>query len=374
MINKDNSKLKNMKVLVADDTPENLKVLYKTLKSEGYNLSLVKSGEEALNIASTFVPHLILLDIVMPGINGFEVCRQLKSNQKTKNISVVFLSAKMDSEDIIKGFEVGASDYITKPFEQAEVLARVKNHLMLQCLHNENIRYISELERSNNDLEGFAHIVSHDLKEPLRKIISFGERILEGATELSPENEAYLKKVEHAAFRMKFLIEDILKYSGLQKMANDYHAVDLTTIINQILNDLNPRIIENRVTVNVGNLPTLEAVPHQMHQLFQNLISNSLKYHKKSIPPKIDLSSSRDDNGIWNIKISDNGIGFDNKYADHIFKLFKRLHGKNEYEGTGVGLAICNKIIKFHNGTIEVNSTIGEGTTFNVHLPEKQPT
>jgi two-component system, sensor histidine kinase and response regulator len=369
----DGSNLKNMKVLVVDDTPENLQVLYKTLKNEGYEISLVRSGEEALNLVSSFSPDLILLDIIMPGIDGYEVCRRIKNNKKTQDISVIFLSAKMDSEDIVKGFEVGAVDYITKPFEQAEVLARVKNHLMLQWLHKDNVRYISELERSNKELDSFAHVVSHDLKQPLRKIIAFGDILIENAVDLLPENKEYLEKMGKAAFDMKDFIDDLLKFSALKKVESNYPLTDLTKIIDDVLNDFNTRILESGATINIAELPTLEAVPHQMHQLFQNLFSNSLKYQKKGIPPVIKLSSFFNDNGLWEINITDNGIGFDNKYAKKIFKLFERLHSRSDYEGTGIGLAICEKITKLHYGTIEVKSVKGEGTTFTIFLPQKQP-
>jgi two-component system, sensor histidine kinase and response regulator len=373
MMNSGSSKLKNMKVMAVDDKPENLQVLYKTLKKEGYEISLVKNGEQALNLASSFSPHLILLDIIMPGLDGFEVCQRIKSNEKTQDISIIFLSAKMDNEDIVKGFEVGAVDYITKPFESAEVLARVKNHLMLKWLYQSNMKHIAELERSNKELESFARVVSHDLKEPLRKIITFGDLLMENTAELAPENKGYLKKMELAAISMKALIDNLLKFSALKKVESSYQETDLSKIINDIWVDLDLQAKESGATINVAELPTLEAVPHQMHQLFQNLITNALKYRRKGISPVINLSSALNENGLWEINISDNGIGFDEKYSDRIFKLFERLHSRSDYEGTGIGLSICEKITKLHNGTIEVKSIKGEGSTFTVFLPEKHP-
>ncbi len=362
-----------MKVLVADDTPENLQILYKTLKNEGYELALVKNGEECLKQASDFSPHLILLDIVMPGVNGFEVCERIKKNKDTKDISIIFLSAKMYSEDIVRGFEVGASDYITKPFEQAEVLARVKNHLMLQQLHLENAHYITELERSNIELESFAHVVSHDLQAPLRKIVTFSDRFMNNTKEFAQENRTDLTIVKNSAIRMKIFIEDLLKFSELKKIKSQYPLINLGETMDEVLSDINHLVVENGATINIDELPTLEAVPHQMHQLFQNLFSNSLKYRKKGVSPVINLKCSSDGNGGWELNIIDNGIGFEDKHANRIFKPFERLHGINEYEGTGIGLAICEKIVKLHHGNIQVKSIKNEGTTFTIFLPKNQP-
>jgi two-component system, sensor histidine kinase and response regulator len=359
--------LKGMKVLIADDVPANVDVLYKTLTAQGYEISIALNGENALAFAPIFLPDLILLDIMMPGIDGFETCQRLKSNEATQNIPVIFLTAKTGEEDIVKGFELGAIDYITKPFKQEEVLVRVRNQLMLR-------RYTRELERSNEDLESFASVVSHDLRAPLRKIETLGNFLKEDYEDLLDEKgKGFLNNMAAITSHLSKLINSLLEYSQVSMESKTFEAVDLNSIAKKTINNLDAQIQETNGKISIENLPTIEGEPYLLYQLFQNLIANALKFHLDGISPIIKISSEAKEKENWEIIIQDNGIGFDPKYAEKIFRPFERLVNRSEFEGCGIGLAHCKKIIDRHNGNILVESIPNQGSAFKITLPEKQP-
>ncbi len=241
-----------------------------------------------------------------------------------------------------------------------------------------------ELERSNRELQDFAFVASHDLQEPLRKIQAFGDRLrtVQGP-KFDDQGRDYLDRMNNSAGRMHTLINDLLGYSRVTTKAQPFEPTDLNKIVDGVLGDLETRIDETGGKVDVENLPTIDADQTQMGQLFQNLIANALKFKKEDLAPKVSVNSeifkgelssiSRSmPEDLVRITVSDNGIGFDEKYLDRIFTPFQRLHGRNEYEGTGIGLAVCRKIVERHGGSLTAKSTPGEGSTFIVVLPLKQ--
>lgn len=234
--------------------------------------------------------------------------------------------------------------------------------------------YAAELKRSNQALQDFASIASHDLQEPLRKIVAFSDRIKTNYGEkLDGQGRDYLERMQSAAERMKRFINDLLEFSRVTTKAKPFEPTDLDTVVSEVLCDLEARIAQTQGKVETDKLPTLLADTFQMRQLFQNLIGNALKFHKKGEPPVVKVSATEGPKkGFWTVIIQDNGIGFDEKYLDRIFKPFERLHGRSEYEGSGIGLAICQKIVERHNGEITAKSKPREGTTFIFTLPEKQ--
>jgi len=253
-----------------------------------------------------------------------------------------------------------------------------------QLLEQET-RQSQELARSNAELQQFASIASHDLQEPLRKIQAFGDRLKTKCNEaLTEQGRDYLDRMQNAAGRMQTLIDDLLMLSRITTKAQPFVPVDLAQVIQEVLSDLEVRIDETKGQVEVGSLPTIEADSLQMRQLLQNLIGNALKFHPKTEPPKVRIYSQllNDEeqqptgNSITpthcQIVVEDNGIGFDEKYLDRIFNVFQRLQGRSEYEGTGMGLAICRKIAERHGGSLTAESTPGQGATFIVTLPIKQ--
>lgn len=225
-----------------------------------------------------------------------------------------------------------------------------------------------ELQQSNQELESFAYVASHDLQEPLRKIQAFGNLLSEEYGEQLGDGADYLKRMKAAASRMSVLIEDLLAFSRVTTKAREAQPVDLNKIVDDVLTDMETRINETGGQVNVGDLPQLQADPTHIRQLFQNLISNALKFSQPNIAPIVNVSAETVDD-THTIKVSDNGIGFDQKYADRIFSVFQRLHGRGEYPGTGIGLAICRKIVERYGGTIEANSEKNVGSKFIITLP-----
>ena len=229
--------------------------------------------------------------------------------------------------------------------------------------------YSENLERSNRELEDFAYVASHDLQEPLRKIQAFGNLLENEYTEkLRGEGLEYLNRMQNAASRMSTLIEDLLAFSRVTTRQNPLKLVDLNAIVADVLGDLEMRVKETSASIEVGKLGKFVADPTHMRQLFQNLIGNALKFHKPDVAPVIKLTGISK-SGYIEISVSDNGIGFEEKYTDRIFSVFQRLHDKKAYEGTGIGLAVCRKIAERYNGTIIATSKKGVGSTFTVRFP-----
>jgi two-component system sensor kinase FixL len=244
----------------------------------------------------------------------------------------------------------------------------------------EQARYAAELERSNRDLEQFAYVASHDLQEPLRKIRAFGDRLEVKCKDLLDETaQECVSRMQSAAARMQELIEGLLTLSRVTRRAADFEQVDLGEITQQVISDLETQIERVHGRVEVGKLPTIQAEPLQIRQLLQNLIANALKFHRPDEPPVVKIEARyvlpREQRRKslaeekCRITIEDNGIGFDEQYADRIFGIFQRLHPRDVYEGTGIGLAICRRIVEYHGGQISAHSIPGQGSTFEVLLP-----
>ena len=244
--------------------------------------------------------------------------------------------------------------------------------------HEERLReYTRKLEISNRELQDFAHVASHDLQEPLRKIEAFGSRLSQKyADDLPEEASLFVDRMRNAADRMRLLINDLLNFSRITTNAKPFKQTDLSEVIAGVISDLQIRIEETGADIVIGDLPTIDADAMQMRQLFQNLIGNALKFSKPDRKPVIRIdgailsaSGLSSDTDLCRLTIADNGIGFDSKYKDQIFTIFQRLHGRSEYEGTGIGLATCRRIVERHSGDIDANGRPDEGTTFTVTLP-----
>jgi PAS domain S-box-containing protein len=235
----------------------------------------------------------------------------------------------------------------------------------------------AELARSNAELEQFAFVASHDLQEPLRKIQAFGDRLkVKCEASKNPEIRDYLERMQGAAGRMRRLIDDLLAFSRVIRSSEPFVAVDLSVVTKEVLGDLEVLIEKNHATVEVSALPTIDADPMQMRQLLLNLIGNALKFQPPGGSPRVKVAAQTvaavSGESLCELTVQDNGIGFDEKYIDRIFAVFQRLHGRGEYEGTGVGLAVCRRIVDRHHGTITARSKPGEGATFTVTLPVRQ--
>jgi signal transduction histidine kinase len=230
-----------------------------------------------------------------------------------------------------------------------------------------------DLARSNYELEQFAYAASHDLREPLQKMIVFGDRLMKTAAEkLNEHDRDYLQRIVNSALRLHRLINDLLAFSRLSNQTGPLAPVNLTEVVQGVLVDLELMVSEKNAVIDLGKLPVIEAEPSQMQQLFINLIANSLKFQRKEILPAVKIFAHPLGEGWQEIVVEDNGIGIDSVYHERIFGIFERLHSRDEYEGSGIGLAICKRIVERHQGRIVVESEPGKGTRFRVQLPEKQ--
>jgi signal transduction histidine kinase len=259
---------------------------------------------------------------------------------------------------------------------ESQVAARQLTEATLQ-------QKMEQLARSNAELEQFAYVASHDLQEPLRKIEAFGDRLkIKCSKDLSDRGVEYIDRMQNAAGRMRILIQDLLEFSQVASKSQPFSAVNLKEVVAGVLSDLETRIDETQSAIHVGELPILDADPLQMRQLFQNLIGNAMKFRRLEEPLKIEIKSKSlqimGNNGqpkgmdVCQITIADNGIGFEQKYTDRIFRVFQRLHSRSDYDGTGIGLSVCTKIAERHGGSITAESIPGQGATFIVTLPIQQ--
>jgi signal transduction histidine kinase len=234
------------------------------------------------------------------------------------------------------------------------------------------------LEKSNRELEQFASVASHDLQEPLRKIQAFGDRLVQRFRDvLGEQGREFVERMQHSAARMRTLIDDLLAYSRVASRGKPFEAVDLNQVAAEVVSDLEGRIEQTQGQVDVGPLPIVDGDPMQMRQLFTNLIGNALKFRKPETSPQVVVRSEvsqLNGSATCRLSVKDNGIGFDQAYSERIFQLFQRLHGRGQFEGTGMGLAICRKIVERHGGHIMAQSQPGHGSEFVVTLPLRGPT
>jgi len=376
-------------ILVADDERSNLQLILNYLEEADQDYAVISApnGMVACKLATEKKPDIILMDWIMPGMSGIEAVEYLKKQEETKDIPIVMVTAQTSSEELKKGLETGAMDYIKKPVDKVELLARVRSAIELYESYNkikaqqieiakakEQIeKYAAELEDRNQELREFTSIASHDLKEPLRKVITYSSRLKDilGQTEDEKVTD-YLEKLVETGARMQSLIEDLLKYSTVSIKKEPFEDTDLEKVLKDVVSDLEVRIKESGAQVEVDdNLPKIKADQTQMRQLFQDLISNALKFQNKGNVPKVSVNSQIVNKEFIEIKVNDNGVGFDEKYLDRIFKPFQRLHSPKDYEGTGIGTAICYKIVSRHGGEITATSTPGEGSSFIIRIPVK---
>ncbi|MBA3664224.1 MAG: response regulator [Bacteroidetes bacterium] len=404
-----------IKILLVDDKENNLLSMESIFERDGYELTRANSGKQALKVLLNEHDFtLILMDVEMPDINGFEAATMIYQRDKLQHIPIIFITAhSYGDENIFKGYKAGAVDYIYKPIQSELLRAKVsvfvdlykKNHQLLMQeqrlkainksleievkdriaseekvmeLNKQLLKNIEQLESTNKELDQFAFIASHDLQEPLRKIRTFSNRVVTKYKDhLDDEGKMYMDKMQGACERMQNLINDILAFSKIAVSKEALVYSDLNALLEEVLSDMDMQIQEKNAKITVTTLPKIHVYPSLIKPLFQNLINNSLKYSQKGIEPVIEISGKIEipedgklqEHKYCRLQIKDNGVGFEQQYAEQIFTMFKRLHGNSEYAGTGIGLAICKKIVEEHHGYISAKSAVNKGATFTITLP-----
>ncbi|MES2701409.1 MAG: response regulator [Bacteroidota bacterium] len=409
-----------IKILIVDDREDNLFSIETILEKDQYTIRKANSGRAALRILLKEEDFtLILMDVQMPDINGFETATMIYDRDKLKHIPIIFITANDHGEEsAFKGYEMGGVDYIYKPINpdllrakvsvfvelykknyqlrmqeqrmaaankmlEREIQERRNSEAQISRLNQQLLENINRLKASNEELERFAYVASHDLQEPLRKIILFSDQLaIKYRPVLKEDGQDFIDRIMKASERMRVLIKNILTFSRSSSSNEAFAQTNLNQLVDGILSDIEVYIEQKKATFVIDQLPELSINPEQFRQLFQNLIINALKFSREDNPPDIRIYGDKKLGGqmhgvpqeritesFYNIYVQDNGIGFEQKYADEIFTLFKRLNSYDKFEGTGIGLSICKKIVDKHNGIITVNSEVGKGSTFIVSLP-----
>jgi signal transduction histidine kinase len=363
----------DMKILIVDDTPANIDVLDLFLEKEGYKISVAQSGESALDLAARILPDLILLDVMMPGIDGFETCRRLKSNNKTRDIPIIFITARNEPTDIVKGFSVGGVDYITKPFSQEEVCARIYLHLKLKTLMTDLEAQNKKLEELNDLKNKFLGMASHDLRNPISTIQGFSKIMLDHEETLDADTKReFLQSIHKVSNDMLSLLGDLLNISTIES-----GKLDLQLKKDSLIKVVEERVRMYQVMADRKNLAThldIEEIAkfsfdaNRISQVIDNLLSNAIKFSPPGKEIYIWLGKK---NGQAKFSVRDQGPGISPEDQDKLFRHFQKLKARPTADepSHGLGLAIAKKMVEAHKGKITVESHPGAGATFSFLIP-----
>jgi two-component system NtrC family sensor kinase len=385
------------KVLAVDDSLSYLHALADCLRSEGYEVALAHSGEEALELLAVQAVDCILLDLIMPGIGGKEACRRIKAAPVVRDTPLILLTAVEDRATMLDGLGAGADDYIPKSSDLEVVRARVRAQLRRKQFEDENRRIrdqllhrelqaaearaaqalaetraelIEQLEGKNRELEAFSYSVSHDLRAPLRSIDGFSQALMEDQFErLDEQGQRHLQQVRRAAQRMGELIDDLLKLSRVGRAELHRADVDLSALAREVLEELQRRDAERKVEVSVQPQLRARADQRLLRIVLENLLGNAWKFTLNAPAARIEVGQASSD--PWAFFVRDNGAGFSMSYADRLFRPFQRLHTENEFPGTGIGLATIQRIIDRHGGKVWAEGEVGKGATFHFSLAQR---
>jgi two-component system, sensor histidine kinase and response regulator len=357
-------------LLIVDDEAAQLAALSNTLSQRGYAIVGVSSGEQALDILATQVFDLLLTDLKMPGMDGIALLRA--ALEIDSNLVGILMTGHGTIATAVEAMQVGALDYILKPFNLSAILPVLTRALAVRKLRLENAElerrvreHSAELEAANRELDAFAYSVSHDLRAPLRAVDGFSQVLREQfSLFLPPEGQRVLNQVAAGAKKMERLIEDMMRLSRLGRQPLTKRQLDSKALIGGIVEELRAEQSDRNVQVLVGDLPMVTADQGLFRQVFVNLLSNAFKFTRNRETPRIEVGC-RQDEGVFVFFVRDNGTGFDMDYADRLFAVFQRLHSADEYEGTGVGLSIVQRIVQRHGGRIWAEAVVDEGATFH---------
>lgn len=411
-----NSKIK---ILIAEDSKTQAEQLLFVLQAQGYKVSVAGNGKEALGMALEVQPALIISDIIMPVMDGYELCREVKKSSELRDIPVILVTTMSDPQDVIKGLECGADNFVLKPYSEEYLLGRVRYVLVnremrksnesgmgveiffngqrhfitadrLQILnllmstyeaaiqrnrelnhsHGELQQLNAKLDNANKELASFSYSVSHDLRAPLRHIdgyLGLLEKHIDNL--LDEEGRGYLKVISDAARNMGRLIDDLLAFSHMGRIEMMQSETDVALLVQETIHSLQPEIQNRKIRWNVASLPKVRADLAMLRQVFINLLANAAKYTRTREVAEIEVGvkSTRKEDIFF---VRDNGVGFDMQYVDKLFGVFQRLHRAEDFEGTGVGLANVRRIIARHGGRTWAEGIVDKGATIYFSLPK----
>jgi signal transduction histidine kinase len=366
--------LKGRRILAVDDDRINLRIIGGILRHEGYEISEAASGEQALDLYSSFQPNLVLLDVMMPGIDGFTTCRTLKKTYGDKCAPVIFVTAKSEADDVVMGFDAGGVDYLTKPFRPKEVVARIRTHLSNQQLVEQQKLLVNQLSKANADKDRFLGMCAHDLRNPLSSIRGLAELMDEDAVGvLTTEQHEIIQTIHGASQSMLQLVNELLDVATIEggHLKLERHPTSITEIVERSVHLSNMEAAKKDSKVEMLRLdgdPMVDVDRNKMRQVVDNVISNAIKYSPKGSVVTVAIHA---DGGVAGFAVKDEGPGIPENERHMLFKDFGRLSAKptGGEKSTGLGLAICRKIVEAHKGTIVVNNLPAGGAEFVVSVP-----
>ena len=408
-----------VEILIAEDSATQREQLRGLLEDHGYSVTAAPDGKQALALACRRKPTLVISDVVMPEMDGYELCRQVKADSQLGDVPVILVTTLSDPQDVIRGLECRADNFILKPYDERYLLGRVQFALInremrqadragmgveiffngrkhfitadrLQILNlllstydaaiqrNKELNHSQEelrslnakLENANKELESFSYSVSHDLRAPLRAIGGFSAMLEEDyAAGLGDEGGRLIRVIRDNTRKMEQLIDDLLAFSRLGRKSISAARIDTGKLVGEVLEEVQAAA-ERRATVAVGPLPAAHADAALLRQVWINLLSNAVKFSAKREQPAIEVSAYEDGaDTVYCVK--DNGAGFDMRYHDKLFGVFQRLHSDEEFSGTGVGLAIVKRVVTRHGGRVWAEGKVNEGAAFYFALPRE---
>jgi signal transduction histidine kinase len=367
-------------VLIVDDNPENLGFLFEYLEECGFKVLVALDGEEALAYMAHTAPDLILLDVMMPVLDGFETCARLKETPAGRDTPVIFMSALSDPQDKLRGFELGGVDYVIKPINKEEVMARINAHVSLRRLQkvleerNQLLeRRRRELEERNEELDAFSHMVAHDLRNALVRVVGFADLLLEraetnyGHKGWDDETRDDLERIQDSALQMQEVIDSLLLLAGISRRQVSIEDIDMSAVVARVLRQLEGRIEDRRAAVEVAPVwPRVAGYRPWIERVWHNYLENGLKYG--GTPPVLMLGADLTANGTVRFWVRDNGPGISDAHRETVFRPFTRLH-LDHADGHGLGLSIVQRIITALGGEVGVLRRPEGGSEFYFTLP-----
>lgn len=350
-------------ILIIDDMPDQIALIGSILEEQGYRVFAANTSNAAKRFLDMKIPDLILLDIQMGDVSGLEICQKLKEEENTKDVPVIFLTSETSMDVVTQGFEIGGSDYITKPFAKEEFLSRVKTQL---CISTQRKEFIAV----NAELSQFCIAVTHDLKAPFTVINMLLEMLAKELGEQTSDNiTQIMEMIMLKATQARVMIERLFEFSKMCNVNPHISEVNVKAIAEETYSDLKQLCPERNIEFSCEELPVIIADETLVRMAMKNLLQNAIKYTSKKEKAVIEITAGYNTTH-YVIKVKDNGAGFDMRFVGKIFQVFERLHTDEEFQGTGVGLALVNRIMERHNGRIEAYGEVDKGAEFTLYFPK----